>query len=49
MNEFGEDVLWDIAASMVELRRRKLNAAKRVTNPYTIAVPEKQAESSVTA
>ena len=24
MNDFGEDVLWDIATSMVETRRRKL-------------------------
>lgn len=26
MNDFGENVLWDIATSMVELRRRRLQA-----------------------
>jgi hypothetical protein len=29
MNEFGENVLWDIATSMVETRRRKLQGASR--------------------
>jgi hypothetical protein len=36
MNDFGEDVLWDIAASMVELRRRKLNAARNLANLGTM-------------
>lgn len=32
MNDFGERVLWDIAASMVELRRRKLLKASLTHN-----------------
>lgn len=36
MNDFGETVLWDIATSMVELRRRKLTAVSPPTVVSTV-------------